>query len=100
LVKTLLTDPDIRDNLKSVDVRSVLEASLLNTYSFFDMDTKKQSGSKLLQYDDLRAKSPTSYKMMRIDRKYGGKPKVGQLVREGHYPKISDWIDKLEEIAL
>ena len=69
-------------------------------YGFFDTDTKKQRGSKLLQYDALRTKSPNSFKMMRIDHKYGGKAKIDQLVREGHCPKISDWIDKIEKIAL
>ena len=38
--------------------------------------------------------------MIRIDHKYGGKPKEGQMVREGHYPKFSEMIDKIEKIAL
>jgi len=38
--------------------------------------------------------------MMRIDQKYGGIAKKDQLVREGHFPKISEMIDKLEKIAL
>ena len=37
---------------------------------------------------------------MQIDHKYGGKPKQGQLVREGHYPKISELIDQIEKIAI
>lgn len=38
--------------------------------------------------------------MVEIDYKLGGKPKNGQLVREGHYPKFSEMIDKIEKIAM
>ena len=31
---------------------------------------------------------------------FGGQPYPGQEVREGHFPKYSDLIDKLEELAL
>lgn len=53
----------------------------------------------MIAFDEKRAKHPTTKKMMEIDHKYGGKPKADQLVREGHYPKISEMIDMIEDIS-
>ena len=54
----------------------------------------------MLAYDRIRAQSPDKAIQVQIDQKYGGKPKEGQLVREGHYPKFSELIDQIEDIAL
>lgn len=55
---------------------------------------KRQRGSKLNAYHDmLKQTNPNMAKMLNIDIRYGGKPKAGQLVREGHYPKFSELID-------
>ena len=71
-----------------------LEHSNLNQFGFFDTDVKKIRGSRLQQYENQRAQvSLSNAKLMQIDHKYGGKPKQGQKVREGHYPKISELID-------
>ena len=86
--------------LKKDDIRTMLETSLLNTYNFFDQDIRKQRGSKLLAYDQMRAASPNSAMKLRIDRKLGGKPKKNEMYRDGHYPKFSEMIDKIEKIAL
>ena len=48
----------------------------------------------------MRSQSPNTAKMIAIDQKYGGKPKKDQMVREGHYPKFSEMIDQIEQIAL
>lgn len=72
---------------------------MLNHFGFFDVDQRKDRGSKLLAIDEKRAKSPNSKKLLKIDHKYGGKAKEDQLVRHGHYPKISEMIDMVEEIA-
>ena len=78
-----------------------LENSTLNQYGYFDSNIKKIRGSRLQQYDNQRAQiSLSSAKLLKIDQKYGGKPKQGQQVREGHYPKISELIDQIEKIAL
>ena len=53
----------------------------------------------MLAYDKMRSQSPNSARMIEIDHKYGGKPKDGQMVREGHYPKFSEMIDNIESIA-
>ena len=78
----------------------MLEQSLLNSFGYFDTNTRKQKGSKLLAFQKSRALSPNTKKMNAIDHKYGGRPKEGQMVREGHYPKFSDMIDQIEKIAL
>ena len=73
----------------------------MNLFGYFDADIRKQKGSRLLSYyDKVRASSPASAKMISIDQKYGGVPKTDQLVREGHYPKFSEMIDKIESIAM
>ena len=38
--------------------------------------------------------------MIKIEEKYGGQPKKGQMVRFGHYPKFSEMIDNVEKVAL
>ena len=35
-----------------------------------------------------------------LEIKFGGQPSPGQLVREGHLPKYSKLIDKLEDLAI
>ena len=79
--------------MKHSDLRQILETSLLNLFGFFNRNVRKQKGEKLIAFNNHRAKSPTSAKMINIDNKYGGKPKAGQMVREGHYPKFSEMID-------
>ena len=72
----------------------------MNSYGYFDTDVKKQKGSKIKAFEATRPVSPNSVKLRAIDEKYGGKPKDEQMVREGHYPKFSEMIDKMEEIAM
>ena len=56
-----------------------LENSTLNQYGYFDSNIKKIRGSRLQQYDNQRAQiSLSSAKLLKIDQKYGGKPKQGQ----------------------
>ena len=73
---------------------------MLNLFGFFDQSIPKTKGAKLEAMDTLRCQSPNTAKMIKIDQKYGGKPKKEQMVREGHYPKFSEMIDQIEQIAL
>ena len=92
-MSALISEKSSKEKLKPVDMRVILEDSILNLYGFFDNNVKKARGSKLLHYNEIRAQSPTSAKMIAIDQKYGGKPKINQMVRDGHYPKFSEMID-------
>lgn len=59
------------------EVPQLLEQSLLNNFGFFNRNIRKQRGAKINAFNQHRAKSPNSAKMISIDNKYGGKPKEG-----------------------
>lgn len=52
---------------KKDDVRSILEASILNIYGNFDQDIRRQKGARLLARDRQRLQSPGSAKFVMID---------------------------------
>ena len=47
-----------------------------------------------------RALSPYAAKQWELECQYGGLPASGQMVREGHLPKYSAFIDEAEKVAI
>ena len=97
-VSKLIKDPSV--DQQRIDKQGILQQSNLNAYGYFDKSVRKQKGAKLNALDQIRAQSPVSARIVRIESKLGGKPKPDQMVREGHYPKISAMIDQIEKIAI
>lgn len=55
------------DKTKPADEKAILEESILNLFGFFDQEVRKQKGSKLQNYNNMRSQSPNSAKMIAID---------------------------------
>ena len=76
----------------------MLGKSELNHFGFFDADKTKENAQTLMQA--ARALSPYAAKQWELECQYGGLPASGQMVREGHLPKYSAFIDEAEKVAI
>ena len=76
----------------------MLEGSELNPVAYFSSSVRKETASVLMQA--VRSLTPNSRRLWNLECQYGGVPKKGQLVREGHLSRFSEIIDGVEKIAI